>query len=147
MPAGHHDIRAVMEIVIPDGVEIVAAFALRADQFGLLRLVFRHQDNRPAPGCQPGGSPDRAHDVFVRFVVDALGRIEAETVKTKFLDPVAAVGDEKFADRPGVFAIEINRVAPLVTSSVTEIIAREDAEIVSVGSEMVVNYVENHSQA
>ena len=46
--------------------------------------------------------------------MNALGRIESKTVEMKFLDPVASIGDEEFADWSGIFPIEINRIAPFV---------------------------------
>ena len=40
--------------------------------------------------------------------MDRVGGIKAEAIEVEFVDPVAAVGDEKFADRRRVRAIEIN---------------------------------------
>ena len=57
-----------------------------------------------SPAASARRAPDRADDVFLRFVMNALGRIESKSVEMKFLDPVAAIGDEKFAHRPANFA-------------------------------------------
>src|SRR2546430_7445665 len=65
----------------------------RSDQLRFLRLVFGDENDRTPARREPGRTTDRAHDVFVRLVVDALGRIEAEPVEMKFLDPISAVGD------------------------------------------------------
>ena len=90
----------------------------------------------------PRRAPDRSHDVFLRFVMNALSRIESKTVEMKFLDPVASIGDEEFADWSAIFPIEINRIAPFVFALAIDVIVRVNAEIISVGSEVIVNDVE-----
>ena len=43
---GQRDSGAMMEIVVPNRIEIITAFAARTDEFGDLPLVFRDQNNR-----------------------------------------------------------------------------------------------------
>ena len=71
-----------------------------------------------SPGREPRRAADRADDVFLRLVVDALGGVEAKAIEMKFLDPIAAVGDEKLADRAGILPIEIDGIAPIVAAPV-----------------------------
>ena len=49
-----------------------------------------------------------------RVIEDRLRGIEAQTIEAEFADPVAGIGDEVFAHRTAVFAIEVNRITPLV---------------------------------
>ena len=135
-----------MKIVIPDTVEIVAAFAARPNQFHFLSFILRHQNDGTLTCGMAGGSADRADNVLVRFVEDAFRRVEAKAIEVKLFDPVAPVGDEKFANRPRVRSVEIDRIAPIVCVPTPQIIVGVDAEIISVGAEVVVNDIENYSQ-
>ena len=65
----------------------------------------------------------------------------------EFFNPIAAIGDEKFADRSRIWSIEIDRVAPIVFFFTGQIIVGINAEIISIGAEVVVNHVENYTQA
>ena len=60
--------------------------------------------------------------------MNALRRIEPKTVEMKFLDPVASVGDEKFANRSAIFSVEIDRVAPFVFALAIDVIVGINAE-------------------
>ena len=144
---GQRDDRAVMQIVIPERVEIVAAFAARPNQFRFLRFVLRDQNDRALAGGGARRPADRADDVFARMIDDALRGIETKAVEMKFIDPVAAVGDEKLAHRSGVRSVEIDRIAPIVLVSVGKIIVGKNPQIISVRAEVVVNDVENDAQA
>ena len=78
--------------------------------------------------------------------MDALGGVETETIEMKFCDPVTPVANEKFADRSGVFAVEVNRVTPFVLSLAIDVILRVNAKVISVRPEMIINNVKDHTQ-
>ena len=65
----------------------------------------------------------------------------------KFLDPVASVGNEKFADRTRIRPVKVNRLAPVVLVLSGEIMIGKDANIISVWAEVVVNNIENYTEA
>src|SRR5205823_3057371 len=90
---------AMMEIVVPNRIEIVAAFFARLNQFCYLPFILRDQKNFSRLGRFAGGPANRADDVLVRVIMDRVGGIEAEAIEVEFLDPVPAVGDVEFADR------------------------------------------------
>ena len=46
-------------------------------------------------------------------VVDVLRGVEPQAVEVELVDPVGGVGDEELADRPGVGAVEVDRLAPV----------------------------------
>ena len=119
---GQRDERRMMPVVVPKRVEIVAALAARFDQLRFLRLVFRDEQDRSIAGGLAGCAADRTDDVFLRFIVNALGRVESKPVEMKFLDPISPVGDKEFADRTGVAAVEIDRVAPFVRAFAVDVI-------------------------
>src|SRR5437879_4486791 len=133
-----------MPVVIPYSIKVIATLLSVSHQFCLLQFIFRTQEDGPPSGRLPRRAPDCSHDVFLRFVMNALGRIEPKTVKMKFLDPVASIGDKELADWPAVFPIEINRIAPFVFALAIDVIVGVNAEIISVGSEVIVNDIENH---
>jgi len=79
--------------------------------------------------------------------MNVLGGVETEPIEMKFIDPVAGVGDEELTDRPGVLAVKVDRIAPIVFVALGEIIFGINPQVISVRSEMVVNDVENDRQA
>ena len=97
--SGQRDHGAMMKIVVPNCVEIVAAFIARANQFGFLPLILCDQNNIARLCGVASGPPDCSHDVFVGGVFHLLRGIEPEAVETKFVNPITPVSDEEFADR------------------------------------------------
>ena len=65
----------------------------------------------------------------------------------KFLNPVPAIRDEKLPDGTRIGSIEINGITPFVFFFANQIIVGKNTKIVSVGPEVVVNDVQNHSEA
>src|SRR5712691_11091904 len=129
----------MVEVVVPKTVEAVASLTWRAHQSGLLRFVFRHEKKRAFPSGLSRRFPDRAQNVFLRSIENALRRIETKTIEMKLLDPIASVGDEKLAHRSGVWPIEIERVAPLVFVTIGKIVVGENPQIIPVWPEVIVN--------
>src|SRR4029077_20957080 len=94
-----------------------------------------------------GGWAARPHDIFLRVVMNALGRIEPKTVEMKFLDPVPSIGNEELADWSAILPIEIDRIAPFVFALAIDVIVGVNTEIISVGSEVIVNNIENDPES
>ena len=80
-------------------------------------------------------------------VEDVLRRIDTQAVDVELVDPVGGVGKDELAHRPGVLAVEVQRLAPLGLVPLREIVLRERFEVVAVGAEVVVHHVEDHGQA
>ena len=146
-PPRERDDSAVMKIVVPNCVKIIAAFAPRLYQFGFLSLVLRDQNNRALSSGFARGAADGADDIFLGFIKDALRRIESKSIEMELVDPVATVGHKKFAHWARVRPVEINRVAPIILVLASQIIVGINAEIISVRAEVVINNIENHAQA
>src|SRR5580700_6876036 len=131
----------MMEIVVPDSIEIVTAFAAWLDEFGNLALVFRDQNNRSRRGGFARGAPNRANDVFVRLIMNRVRGVETKAIEMEFVDPVAAVGDVEFPDRCRIRSIEIDRIAPIGLFFANEIIVRISTKIIPVRTEVVVDNI------
>ena len=100
--AGERDRGGVVEVVVPQRVEAVAAGRHRADEPHVLRLVLGDQENRSATGARPRAARDRRQHVLGRVVVDVLRGVQPEPVEVELVDPVAGVRDEELADRPRI---------------------------------------------
>src|SRR5207248_642135 len=85
--------------------------------------------------------------VLRRGVKNLLCRIETKAVEMKFIDPITRVADEKFAHRPRVLAVKIERLAPFAFVAVGEIILGKNSQIISVRTEVIVNDIENQTEA
>src|SRR3569833_1242635 len=83
--------------------------------------------------------------MFAGGVVDVLRGVEAQAVEVKFLYPVAGVGEEEYADRPVIGAVEIDRIATLGGIAIAEIVRRKLPEIIPVGADVVVQHIEYHA--
>ena len=81
--------------------------------------------------------------MIFRSIENLLRRVEPQPVEMILVDPIARIGDEEFAHRPGIGTVEIDRLAPFVVVAIGEISRGERFEIVPVRAEMVVDDVED----
>ncbi len=119
-PAERHQ-GAVVEVVVPEGVHSVSALLQGADDPDVLGFVLRYQ-KRPAPEgglSRPPG--DGRQDVLMRGLEYLLGGIEPVPVHVELLHPVRCVGEEELPHRPGVGAVEVGGIPPLVLVPVAEV--------------------------
>jgi len=86
-------------------------------------------------------------NVLRRAVNNRLRGVEAQSIKMKFADPITCVGDVELANGAGVFPVEIDRFPQSVFITVREIIEGEALQVVSNGTDVVINYVENHPES
>ena len=149
--SGERDQRRVVEVVVPERVEAIAFFvrwsAGPPHESGLLGLVLRDEVGPSPPGGRADPTTDRRQDVIVGGVEHLLGGVEAEAVEVKLLDPVAGVLDEELARGGGVVPVEVDGVAPFVLVAVGEVTGRKTAQVVFVGSDVVVDHVQDHADA
>ena len=110
-------------------------------------LVLADDQHTTAPGRRADRPHDRPEDVVGTVVEEALRRIDTQAVEVELVDPVGDVRQDELAHRPGVLAVEIERLAPLGLVPLREVVVRERSEVVAVGAEVVVNHVEDHRQA
>ncbi len=141
------DRRGVVEVVVPQGVEVVAAGRHRADEPHVLRLVLGDEEHRSPAGARPRPARDRRQHVLRGIVVDVLRGVQPEPVQVKLVDPVAGVRDEELADRPGALAVEVDRRAPVRPVTGGEVSGSVLAQVVAVGAEVVVHHVEDDAHA
>src|SRR5262245_42482765 len=136
----------MMKIIVPQSVHSISLRFRSSDQPYILRFVLRHHDRR-ATGCAlTHAIGDLRENVNLGSVVDVLRGVHAKPVEMKFLNPVSRVGNEKLAHRPGIWPVEIERFAPVGRIAVCKIIRRKIFQIVSRGSSMIVNDVQNDAQ-
>ena len=65
-------------------------------------------------------------------------RVQAKTIKMKFFDPVASIGDKKLWTGSESGTVDkINRVAPFIFISASQIIVRKSTQIISLRTEVV----------
>src|SRR5262249_5989233 len=64
-----------------------------------------------------------------------------------FLNPIRRIGTEELAHPLTSKSIEVNRLSPFVLISVGEVIWRKSIQIIPIGTEMIINDVQDHSQA
>ena len=136
-----------MKIIIPHSIQISPAFAARPHHVRFLEIVFGDEDDRARAGCFSRRASNSADDVFVGLIADSVRRVETESVEMKFLNPISSVRNEKFADRSRIWPVEIDRVAPFVFLLTNQIIIGKNPEIIPVRPEVVIDDIENHTEA
>ena len=105
---------AVVEIVVPQRVETLAALARGADQVRCLRLVLAHDQDLPPAGGLARAAGELGQDVLaLAEVVDVLGGVDPEPVDVELVDPVAAVRDHELAHRGRALLVEVEGLAPV----------------------------------
>jgi hypothetical protein len=119
----------------------------RPQESYVLRLVFT-DDQRPARARDISNAlADLGDDVSLAVIVDVLRRVEPQPVEMKLIDPVAGVGDEELAHRPAVLAVEVERGPPVGRVALADVVRRELREIIPIGTEMVINDIEDDADA
>ncbi len=138
--------RAVVEIVVPERVHAEAAGIRRLHELHALRLVLG-DDERRAAGCRlTHAARDFLEHMRGRGVEHLLRGVQAQAIDVELVHPVARVGDEEFAHRTALLAVEVDRLAPLVAVAVAEVALRELFQVVAVGAHVVVDHVEDHRE-
>jgi hypothetical protein len=137
------DARGVVQVVVPERVEPTATLFEAAYQPRFLWLVFGDQNDVTRRRFLSRVLPYRDENVFRRVVVNVLRRIQAKTVQVKFVDPVARVRDVVVAHGSGVLAVEVDALAPVRPVLLRKIKRRKPGEVISRGTEVVVDDVEN----
>ena len=89
---------------------------------------------------------DLADDVGLAVVDDRVHGVEAQPVEMKFLEPIERVVHQEIAHRPA-FAVEIDRGAPRGVMALGEEVGRDRRQVITLGSEMVVDDVEQDREA
>ena len=136
-----------MDVVVPQGVEAVAAALGGADEPRVLRLVLGDDDRGPATSCLAHTSAHDRNDVLHGVVVDRLRGVQPQAIEMKLIDPIARVGGEELADGAGVGSIEVDRLAPFGLVLVGEVGRSEWLQVVSVRPQVVVNHIKDHPDA
>ena len=114
--AGLADAHDMVIIVGPKRIEIPTAFFLRLEQHAAVAVVL---------GDHVGAIAVRnfrrlGQQVDLRFVVDHVGGIHAETVDAKFFQPILDVLAQHRAHRLGILAVEVEVLAPWIVLSLVE---------------------------
>src|SRR5690606_9916104 len=139
--SGKLDAERVVDVVVPlRGVEPVREIA------GAVVVVL--EDEMDGTILDPGahGGRELGQDVGIGIVEDRVDGVEAEPVDVELLEPVERVLDEEVADRAALRAVEVDPVAPGRAVAPGEEL-RVGAEIVPLGSEVVVDDVEEKGEA
>src|SRR5262245_8324736 len=103
----------MVEVVVPQHVEPVAALILRPRELCLLSLIFSHQQDGSLSSRLTARTRNGGQDMTLRIVENALGGVQPESVEVIFRDPVSGIGDKKFPYRRTVLTIEVDCCAPV----------------------------------
>ena len=57
-----------------------------------------------------------------RFVVDLVHRVEPQAVEAIFVDPITGVGNKELPAWPGILAVKVDRLSPVILITICEIV-------------------------
>src|SRR5712691_3201534 len=109
---------AVVKVVVPDGIQSVAAGVERLHELDRLRLALGDENDWSAARRGSCTASDLADDVAARLVVDRLRGVEPQPVQVKLVDPVRGVRGEVVAHGSRIRTVEVQGVAPFILISV-----------------------------
>src|ERR1041384_6550214 len=145
--ARHGNDGAVMKVVVPHGVETVAAGVERAHELHGLCFALGDEDDGAATRRAPGSRADLADDVTLRAIVNRLRRIQPYALELKLGNPVRGIGGEIVAHGLRVWPVEVQGLAPLVRIRARVVRRRVAAEDTAVRSEAVVDDIKDDTEA
>ena len=147
LASSHRDDCGVVKIIVPERIETITTGFHWPDQVRVLRFVFCHEINAAPSRCLARTSGDRVQNVLGRGIENLLRRIETQPVAMKLIDPVSRVRDKQLADRTAELVVKIQRIAPFIPVALAEVMWSELRQVVSVRPEMVIDHIENDTQA
>ena len=112
--AGQRHARRMVQVLVEDAVQAVAAVRHRPHQPRVLRLVLGDDDHRSRRRRLAGDPRQRRQDVLGRDVEDLLRGVDAEAVDVELAHPVGDVRQHQLAHALAVRVVEVERLAPLV---------------------------------
>src|SRR5438445_10470633 len=136
-----------VEIVSPLSVVTRAATASSLQVAGLIAVVFEDQMNFAIGYAAPDGLANFADDVGLARVENRVDGIKAEAVEAEFLQPIERVVYEKIAHWPVMRCGEIDRGAPWRLVAVGTEIWSDCRQIITLGTEVVVDDVQKDCEA
>ena len=141
---GH--VQRVVDVVVPlGGVEAAAVWA--AEVARLVPVVLQDEVHVAiAPRSLQDRAADLVQHVNGRIVVDLVGGVEPEAVQVVLLDPVERVVAEERADDLAPRPVEVHGGAPRRLVSRAGERGRVGAEVVALGTEVVVDHVEEDGE-
>ena len=133
-----------MEVVGPHRVQTVTT---RLDRLEIAHVVLAGfgDEHGLAVGRDGGahGLRQLGQDVGRRAVEDGVRRVQAQPVGVVFVDPESRILQDKPAHPLAVRSVVVDGLAPGRVVAIGEVIRAEVAQVVPVGSEMVVDHVED----
>ena len=146
---GNQHMQCVMHVVVPlrRGIHRFTAH-ITLEIARLVGVILQHEvyvalNSRPP--MQRAG--DLAHNIGRALVAYGMDGIEPQTVKAVFLDPEQGVVHEEIAHQPIALAVEIDCGTPGRAMRRIEKLWAICVKIVPVGTEVVVDHVEQHHQS
>lgn len=145
--AGQRRVHGVVKIVCPDGVESVSTTADWIDQSHVVAIALGDHDDSSAAGSLACYLGDLLEDVRLTRVEDRVRGVEPEAVDVILLDPLGDVLQDEVADEVTTRSVEVERLTPGRLVAVGEVVGREGTEVVAVGTEVVVDHVQDDAEA
>ena len=145
--AARRRMQHVVDVVVPlCGVPArLAVFA--ADQAPRLVLfILQNKMDMPAGCCHAYPLGKFLQQVLRAVVEDGVHRIQPQAVEVELRDPVEGVVDHEFAHRTAVRPVEIDRRAPRCLVTIGKGLRRDRVDIGALGTEMVVDDIEQNHQ-
>ncbi len=145
MPGGRHPGRMV-KVIVPARVQAVSPFLHAAQHVALLVLVFGDHQRRASGRRVAHPTRERRQNVVVRIVDDRVYGVQPQTIHVELVDPIAGVADNELAHRAAIGPVVVDCVAPIGAVR-RHVIVGVHAQIVSAGTEVVVDHVQHHAQS
>src|SRR5215472_4796030 len=140
--------QGMMNIVVPLGiVERNLVLCVPMQIAGNVVCVLQNEMNPSFLSKFPANLLGKlSDDIGTRVIGDRVNSVQPQAVKVIFLEPVERVMDEEITNNPAVCAVEIDSPAPGRAMAIGKELGRIQAQLVPLGTEVVVNHVEKDHQ-
>ena len=138
---------AVVEVIVPNAVQPISAAFSRANQANVVLIALGNDMNKTTRASR--FLLDRrlnvGEDMAWTEVEDGVNRVQPQTVHAKITHPHPRVVDDKLPHGIAVRAVVVDGPAPRSAVAIGKVGAVV-GKVVSFGTEMVMDHVENHGQ-
>jgi hypothetical protein len=144
--SGEKRMKAVVQIVIPLGIQSIASFLGRIDDPDVVKIAFGDHPNRTTQFLYllVNGFPDFVQDVLGTKIEDAMDGVDSKTIDMIFRHPVKGIINDEVSDLIALRTIEVDRRTPwglIAVGKIGSIIGK----VVPLRPQMVVDYIQNDS--
>ena len=145
--AGHQPPYLMVQVVGPHAVEVPPVLRGGGHHPREVTVILRDEQHLTVGRGGFDTRGELGQDVTRALVLDRVRRVEPQAVHVVLVHPVHRVLDDELAHRAGALAVQVDARSPRTLVPLREVVRAEDVEVRAVGTDVVVDHVQQDGQS